>query len=64
MYQKKTAVLIGFFVCTGLVLSGQSDFISKNKSEQEVRLQKRIAAMKADPACLFYARSELSSDEQ
>jgi len=64
MLKKLRAGPIIFFICALFVSSGQSDLVSKNKAEQEVRIQERIVAMKADPSCIFYARSEFSSAEQ
>ncbi|MCJ7682425.1 MAG: type II secretion system protein GspG [Candidatus Aminicenantes bacterium] len=64
MLKKLRASAIIFFICALFVSSGQSDLVSKNKAEQEVRIQEQIAAMKADPYGLFYVRSELSSGEQ
>lgn len=64
MYHKNAAVLMVWFFCVVFMFSVQSDFISRNKAEQEIKRQERITAMKSDPDGLFYARSNLSMDEQ
>jgi len=53
--------VLGFFI---LFAISQDDLITTNKKIQEKKIAERIQAMKGDPDSLFFARSNLSLEEQ
>lgn len=54
---------IGILICVASLL-GQTELITKNKAEQERKIQERIEIMKQDPEGLYFAKSETPLAEQ
>jgi len=54
---------IGILICVACLL-GQTELITKNKAEQERKIQERIEIMKQDPEGLYFAKTETPLAEQ
>lgn len=56
-------VPVGILICVVFLL-GQAELITKNKAEQERKVQERIEIMKQDPEGLYFAKTETPLAEQ
>ncbi|MFZ2071550.1 MAG: type II secretion system protein GspG [Halobacteriota archaeon] len=56
-------VPVGILICVVFLL-GQAELITKNKAEQERKIQERIEIMKQDPEGLYFAKTETPLAEQ
>jgi tetratricopeptide (TPR) repeat protein len=56
-------VPVGILICVVFLL-GQAELITKNKAEQERKIQERIEIMKQDPEGLYFVKTETPLAEQ
>jgi tetratricopeptide (TPR) repeat protein len=60
---KQLYLSVGILICVACLL-GQTELITKNKAEQERKIQERIEIIKQDPEGLYFAKTETPRAEQ